>query len=87
MNSHLTPNLKNDRNNFLHLIKINNTVSSIIRLPNSKQSSHADWNMIFFAGNGSVVPGSDYAYSPAYSQYGGAYGSYGYCATSGLLSK
>ncbi|XP_037925394.1 paired box protein Pax-2-A isoform X2 [Hermetia illucens] len=41
----------------------------------------------YSAGNGSVVPGSDYAYSPAYSQYGGAYGSYGYCATSGLLNS
>lgn len=35
-----------------------------------------------------VVPGSDYAYSTAYSQYGAAYGTYGYSSTSsGLLSK
>lgn len=36
-----------------------------------------------------VVPGSDYAYSTAYSQYGAAYGTaYGYgSASSGLLSK
>ncbi|XP_018568501.1 paired box protein Pax-5 isoform X2 [Anoplophora glabripennis] len=35
-----------------------------------------------------VVPGTDYAYSTAYSQYGAAYGTYGYgSASSGLLSK
>ncbi|XP_049819105.1 uncharacterized protein LOC109600805 isoform X3 [Aethina tumida] len=36
-----------------------------------------------------VVPGTDYAYSTAYSQYGAAYGTYGYgtAASSGLLSK
>ncbi|XP_076263282.1 paired box protein shaven isoform X11 [Rhynchophorus ferrugineus] len=34
-----------------------------------------------------VVPGTDYAYSTAYSQYGAAYGTYGYgTATSGLLN-
>lgn len=42
-----------------------------------------------FTGGGTVVPGSDYAYSSAYSQYGAAaYGTYGYGgASSGLLSK
>ncbi|XP_071055328.1 paired box protein Pax-5 isoform X8 [Onthophagus taurus] len=35
-----------------------------------------------------VVPGTDYTYSTAYSQYGAAYGSYGYSgATSGLLNS
>ncbi|KAL3274814.1 hypothetical protein HHI36_019597 [Cryptolaemus montrouzieri] len=35
-----------------------------------------------------VVPGSDYAYSTSYSQYGPTYGTYGYgSTTSGLLSK
>ncbi|KAK9752922.1 Paired box domain [Popillia japonica] len=35
-----------------------------------------------------VVPGSDYAYSTAYSQYGAAYGTYGYgSASSGLLNS
>uniref|UniRef100_A0A6P7FVI6 Paired box protein Pax-2-A isoform X6 n=1 Tax=Diabrotica virgifera virgifera TaxID=50390 RepID=A0A6P7FVI6_DIAVI len=35
-----------------------------------------------------MVPGTDYAYSTAYSQYGAAYGTYGYgSASSGLLSK
>ncbi|XP_068908721.1 paired box protein Pax-5 isoform X4 [Tenebrio molitor] len=34
-----------------------------------------------------VVPGTDYAYSTAYSQYGSAYGTYGYgSASSGLLN-
>lgn len=40
-----------------------------------------------FAACGSVVPSSDYAYSPAYTQYGGAYGSYSYNTSSGLISK
>lgn len=41
-----------------------------------------------FLGGGTVVPGTDYAYSPAYTQYGSAYGSYGYSAAAGgLLSK
>ncbi|KAH1003485.1 hypothetical protein HUJ04_003405, partial [Dendroctonus ponderosae] len=35
-----------------------------------------------------VVPGTDYAYSTAYSQYGAAYGTYGYgSASSGLLNS
>ncbi|XP_031356393.1 paired box protein Pax-5 isoform X6 [Photinus pyralis] len=39
-------------------------------------------------GGGTVVSGSDYAYSTAYSQYGAAYGSYGYgSASSGLLNS
>lgn len=36
---------------------------------------------------GSVVSSTDYTYNPAYSQYGSAYGSYGYTAGTGLLSK
>ncbi|KAG4070288.1 hypothetical protein HA402_009851 [Bradysia odoriphaga] len=36
-------------------------------------------------GGGTVVPGTDYAYSPAYTQYGSAYGSYGYSAAAGGL--
>ncbi|XP_054745660.1 uncharacterized protein LOC129250039 isoform X1 [Anastrepha obliqua] len=36
---------------------------------------------------GSVVPTTDYAYNPAYSQYGSAYGSYGYTAGTGLLNS
>ncbi|KAH8318004.1 hypothetical protein KR074_001883, partial [Drosophila pseudoananassae] len=35
----------------------------------------------------SVVPSSDYAYNPAYTQYGGAYGSYGYGASGGLINS
>ncbi|KMZ07381.1 paired box protein Pax-5 isoform X10 [Drosophila simulans] len=38
-------------------------------------------------GCSSVVPGSDYAYNPAYTQYGGAYGSYGYGTGSGLINS
>ncbi|XP_050339251.1 uncharacterized membrane protein DDB_G0293934 isoform X4 [Bactrocera neohumeralis] len=34
---------------------------------------------------GSVVPTTEYTYNPAYSQYGSAYGSYGYTAGTGLL--
>ncbi|XP_026839276.1 putative uncharacterized protein DDB_G0277255 isoform X1 [Drosophila erecta] len=39
------------------------------------------------AGCNSVGPGSDYAYNPAYTQYGGAYGSYGYGTGSGLINS
>jgi len=39
------------------------------------------------SGCSSVVPSTDYAYNPAYTQYGGAYGSYGYGAGGGLISK
>ncbi|KQS21449.1 uncharacterized protein Dere_GG16406, isoform C [Drosophila erecta] len=38
-------------------------------------------------GCNSVGPGSDYAYNPAYTQYGGAYGSYGYGTGSGLINS
>ncbi|XP_022217289.1 paired box protein Pax-2a isoform X4 [Drosophila obscura] len=38
-------------------------------------------------GCSSVVPGSEYAYSSAYTQYGGAYGSYGYGASGGLVNS
>ncbi|XP_034670371.1 paired box protein Pax-2 isoform X5 [Drosophila subobscura] len=38
-------------------------------------------------GCSSVVPGTEYAYSSAYSQYGGAYGSYGYSASGGLVNS
>ncbi|XP_039152177.1 paired box protein Pax-2-A isoform X5 [Drosophila simulans] len=41
----------------------------------------------YSAGCSSVVPGSDYAYNPAYTQYGGAYGSYGYGTGSGLINS
>ncbi|XP_022217288.1 paired box protein Pax-2a isoform X3 [Drosophila obscura] len=41
----------------------------------------------FYAGCSSVVPGSEYAYSSAYTQYGGAYGSYGYGASGGLVNS
>ncbi|BFG06650.1 paired box protein Pax-2 [Drosophila madeirensis] len=41
----------------------------------------------FYAGCSSVVPGTEYAYSSAYSQYGGAYGSYGYSASGGLVNS
>ncbi|KAH8292607.1 hypothetical protein KR054_005533 [Drosophila jambulina] len=40
----------------------------------------------YSAGN-SVVPTSDYAYNPAYTQYGSAYGSYGYGAGGGLINS
>lgn len=45
-------------------------------------------SFLFAANNGSVVPGSEYAYNSApYQQYSTAY-SYGYNGTSGsLLSK
>ncbi|XP_050339249.1 uncharacterized protein LOC126765670 isoform X3 [Bactrocera neohumeralis] len=36
---------------------------------------------------GSVVPTTEYTYNPAYSQYGSAYGSYGYTAGTGLLNS
>ncbi|XP_037722120.1 paired box protein Pax-5 isoform X6 [Drosophila subpulchrella] len=38
-------------------------------------------------GCSSVVPSTDYAYNPAYTQYGGAYGSYGYGAGGGLINS
>ncbi|KAM8702780.1 hypothetical protein ACLKA7_005140 [Drosophila subpalustris] len=41
----------------------------------------------YSAACGSVVPSSDYAYSPAYTQYGGAYGSYSYGTSSGLINS
>ncbi|XP_017783393.1 PREDICTED: paired box protein Pax-2 isoform X2 [Nicrophorus vespilloides] len=41
-----------------------------------------------YTSGSTVVPGSDYAYSTAYSQYGAAYGTYGYgSASSGLLNS
>ncbi|KAH8385444.1 hypothetical protein KR009_008143 [Drosophila setifemur] len=40
----------------------------------------------YSAGN-SVVPSADYAYNPAYTQYGGAYGSYGYGASGSLINS
>lgn len=44
--------------------------------------------LLHFTAGTAVVPGTDYAYSTAYSQYGAAYGTYGYGTTSsGLLSK
>lgn len=47
-----------------------------------------NFSIALFSGGGTVVPGTDYAYSPAYTQYGSAYGSYGYSpAAGGLLSK
>ncbi|KAM7341273.1 paired box protein shaven isoform 2-T2 [Cochliomyia hominivorax] len=36
---------------------------------------------------GSVVPTSDYTYSPTYSQYGSAYGSYSYGSGGGILNS
>ncbi|KAH8376042.1 hypothetical protein KR093_010960 [Drosophila rubida] len=36
---------------------------------------------------GPVVPSSDYTYNPAYTQYGGAYGSYSYGAGNGLINS
>ncbi|XP_034139348.1 probable serine/threonine-protein kinase DDB_G0282963 isoform X2 [Drosophila guanche] len=41
----------------------------------------------YSTGCSSVVPGTEYAYSSAYSQYGGAYGSYGYGASGGLVNS
>ncbi|XP_017869022.1 PREDICTED: uncharacterized protein LOC108617766 [Drosophila arizonae] len=41
----------------------------------------------YSAACGSVLPSTDYAYSPAYTQYGGTYGSYSYGTNSGLISK
>ncbi|KAI8034085.1 hypothetical protein M5D96_013119 [Drosophila gunungcola] len=41
----------------------------------------------FYTGCSSVVPSTDYAYNPAYTQYGGAYGSYGYGASGGLINS
>ncbi|BFG06652.1 paired box protein Pax-2-A [Drosophila madeirensis] len=41
----------------------------------------------YSTGCSSVVPGTEYAYSSAYSQYGGAYGSYGYSASGGLVNS
>ncbi|XP_052856479.1 putative uncharacterized protein DDB_G0277255 isoform X2 [Drosophila gunungcola] len=41
----------------------------------------------YSAGCSSVVPSTDYAYNPAYTQYGGAYGSYGYGASGGLINS
>ncbi|XP_016967418.1 paired box protein Pax-2 isoform X5 [Drosophila biarmipes] len=41
----------------------------------------------FYTGCSSVVPSTDYAYNPAYTQYGGAYGSYGYGAGGGLINS
>ncbi|XP_017015439.2 uncharacterized protein sv isoform X1 [Drosophila takahashii] len=42
----------------------------------------------YSAGCSSVVPSTDYAYNPAYTQYGGAYGSYApYGAGGGLINS
>ncbi|XP_016991130.1 putative uncharacterized protein DDB_G0277255 isoform X2 [Drosophila rhopaloa] len=41
----------------------------------------------YSAGCSSVVPSTDYAYNPAYTQYGGAYGSYSYGAGGGLINS
>ncbi|ACY70474.1 hypothetical protein DVIR88_6g0011 [Drosophila virilis] len=41
----------------------------------------------YSAACGSVVPSADYAYSPAYTQYGGTYGSYSYGTSSGLINS
>ncbi|XP_033237166.1 hybrid signal transduction histidine kinase A isoform X6 [Drosophila pseudoobscura] len=41
----------------------------------------------YSTGCSSVVPGTEYAYSSAYTQYGGAYGSYGYGASGGLVNS
>ncbi|XP_012157074.1 uncharacterized protein LOC101453319 [Ceratitis capitata] len=41
----------------------------------------------YSAACGSVVSSTDYTYNPAYSQYGSAYGSYGYTAGTGLLNS
>ncbi|KPU74044.1 uncharacterized protein Dana_GF26452 [Drosophila ananassae] len=38
-------------------------------------------------GCSSVVSSSDYTYNPAYTQYGGAYGSYGYGTSGGLINS
>ncbi|XP_017051413.1 paired box protein Pax-2a isoform X6 [Drosophila ficusphila] len=38
-------------------------------------------------GCSSVVPSTDYAYNPAYTQYGGTYGSYGYGTSGGLINS
>ncbi|XP_076263272.1 paired box protein shaven isoform X3 [Rhynchophorus ferrugineus] len=59
--------------------------------PGQVASQHYSTMLPSFAGYSTagttVVPGTDYAYSTAYSQYGAAYGTYGYgTATSGLLN-
>ncbi|XP_017853582.1 GATA zinc finger domain-containing protein 14 isoform X1 [Drosophila busckii] len=41
----------------------------------------------YSAACGSVVPTTDYAYTPAYTQYGSAYGSYSYGTSSGLINS
>ncbi|KRG07277.1 uncharacterized protein DDB_G0283357 isoform X5 [Drosophila mojavensis] len=41
----------------------------------------------YSAACGSVLPSTDYAYSPAYTQYGGTYGSYSYGTSSGLINS
>ncbi|XP_017062794.1 paired box protein Pax-2-B isoform X3 [Drosophila eugracilis] len=38
-------------------------------------------------GCSSVVPTTDYAYNPPYTQYGGPYGSYGYGTSGGLINS
>ncbi|XP_055858242.1 putative uncharacterized protein DDB_G0286901 isoform X2 [Episyrphus balteatus] len=65
--------------------------SSLILLQPSSHSSGGYSSMLpsfshYSTGCGSVVPTTDYAYSPAYPQYGSAYGSYGYSTTGGLLN-
>ncbi|XP_018331909.1 paired box protein Pax-3-A isoform X4 [Agrilus planipennis] len=58
--------------------------------PSSGTSQHYSTmlpNFGYSTGATTVVPGSDYAYSTAYSQYGATYGNYGYgSASSGLLN-
>ncbi|XP_060661195.1 probable serine/threonine-protein kinase ndrD isoform X3 [Drosophila nasuta] len=41
----------------------------------------------YSAACGPVVPSTDYTYNPAYTQYGGAYGSYSYGTSSGLINS
>ncbi|XP_067614610.1 paired box protein Pax-2 [Eurosta solidaginis] len=62
---------------------IYDSISSISQTQNSLYTQSIGASI----GCGSVVPATDYNYNPAYSQYGSAYGSYGYCASTGLLNS
>ncbi|KAH8272508.1 hypothetical protein KR044_012220, partial [Drosophila immigrans] len=69
----------------------NNSSSSIYTTPTMLPSfSHYSAGKCYYYNSltcGPVVPSSDYTYNPAYTQYGGAYGSYSYGTSSGLINS
>ncbi|KAJ6641013.1 hypothetical protein Bhyg_05946 [Pseudolycoriella hygida] len=83
-------NVNGDGNNGSAQQTTNSNASSNHKYSSHETGSPTDQSSLTVlqptTGGGTVV-GTDYAYSPAYTQYGSAYGSYGYsAATGGLLT-